>query len=84
MTYGPIVSDEAQNPTYEILGMASTANGSAVFSARLDVETNDPLFTPEADALFQEILDALGGIVNLDLSVARKAWGAARTVTPTP
>lgn len=82
MAYGPVVSNEAQTPLYMVTALMASVNGSAVMEVRLAVESNDPLFTPETDAVFQEVLDALDGISGLDVQVSSKTWGAARNITP--
>ena len=83
MAYGPISSDESRS-RYQISARIDTANGAAALEVLLDVEYAEPLFLPETDAAFQEILDALSGITNVTVNGGGKSWNSSRVITPTP
>jgi hypothetical protein len=84
VTYGPIISNEAATPIYQVGGTVSTVNGTAILNVALEVEGIDPAFTPDTDAAFQDLLDRLSGSPYLALGSASKSWRATRSITPTP
>lgn len=84
MTYSNVNINEEFAPRYVVDGSFTTANGSAVLNVSFEVEVNDPLFTPDSDEAFQDILDRLSASPYISLNGATKRWTANRSVTPTP